>query len=499
MDLELTSRPSPVRCAVCHDELAAAPVPCDGCGTALHAECKAAVHGCPTIGCRNRLAPVVEAVEDKSDRERARARRLGVVALVNGAAALYVAGLCHLLLGRAPPESTLPSSPVALAFGASALLGALTLVLAVPSWRRSWLGTAALAMEIAWLILTGPQLVELLAWSRPLTEAEVREFADRIDRGHQSVFERIDVDAMLRQGDPFRASLPEDEQRGMRVRFREFQVANAKALAEEGGSVKVLPLTDARPTVVVRLVDRDGGLTYHEYVLDRGRDGDPTCSAVRDLRLLESWFTMTSHIMRASSRTRHQLQRLATLLNDDQPEAALRAFRRMGASLKADRGILLARLNAAQQVGEDEAEALADVISTTTVGDPAILRWELARLRGEDAASLEALDAIDRLVGTDPFLDALRADVQNAEGGSPVALELAKRATQALPDVEATWWSLLECAVPLRDHTNTRAALEKLVGTFRNEPLDIEESLDLSVFFNSADGAAWLAREPDDR
>lgn len=40
-----------LRCAVCHDALGARPEVCAGCGTQLHADCRALAGGCPTLGC----------------------------------------------------------------------------------------------------------------------------------------------------------------------------------------------------------------------------------------------------------------------------------------------------------------------------------------------------------------------------------------------------------------------------------------------------------------
>lgn len=47
--IDVVSAREPARCAVCHDggELGA----CPGCGTAWHADCRAGLATCPTLGC----------------------------------------------------------------------------------------------------------------------------------------------------------------------------------------------------------------------------------------------------------------------------------------------------------------------------------------------------------------------------------------------------------------------------------------------------------------
>jgi hypothetical protein len=493
MDLELTSRPSPVRCAVCHDELATAPVPCDGCGAALHAECRAAVHGCPTIGCRNRLAPVVEAAEGKGDRERARARRLGVVALFNGAAALYMAGFCHLLLGRAPPESTLPSSPVALAFGGSALVGALTLVLAVRSWRRSWLGTAALAMEIAWLILTGPQLLELLAWSRPLTEAEVQEFTARFKARDEAAHARVDVGAMIAVHDPERDRLSYDEREQLQRLYHWQQHSLAEQLHGDGGSLRVLHGgLENGPRLVLRALNRDLGVSYQELLLARGKDGQATCVDSLEVRTNDAWAAVHMRMNRLTRGKRAALVKIVQLANDGDLEAALATYEELPEATRLDRDFLAARLYVAQELDTERHVAALEALIAACPGELEVLRWELAVAREDERAALAALDAIDRRVGGDPFLDGLRAEAHSALGEHVRAMELANRVTETLPDLEGVYWILLGCAVEARDHRRTRYALERLTVTFHHPVSEVEGAVDLTDdFFASEDGEKW--------
>ncbi len=82
-------------------------------------------------------------------------------------------------------------------------------------------------------------------------------------------------------------------------------------------------------------------------------------------------------------------------------------------------------------------------------------------------------------------------------GDAPRALELARDAASAVPDVERVWWVLLDCALELADHAWTRVALERLVLTFRVDPTLIAESFDLVEFEASPESAAW--RDARDR
>lgn len=73
------------------------------------------------------------------------------------------------------------------------------------------------------------------------------------------------------------------------------------------------------------------------------------------------------------------------------------------------------------------------------------------------------------------------------------ALELARNAATAMPDVERVWWVLLETALTAPDHAWTAAALDRLVSAYRTEAELIAESYDLTEFESSPEAGAWLA------
>lgn len=89
--IEARARQGQLRCALCHDGLAAdAGRTCPACGTTTHAGCADEARGCPTLGCRQRRGPLTARRSDP-----------GAVAAVVAFAALVVplAGAVGLVLG----------------------------------------------------------------------------------------------------------------------------------------------------------------------------------------------------------------------------------------------------------------------------------------------------------------------------------------------------------------------------------------------------------------
>ena len=136
--------------------------------------------------------------------------------------------------------------------------------------------------------------------------------------------------------------------------------------------------------------------------------------------------------------------------------------------------------------------ALARPLPGADVGEPVVVAQGLALVGLALLAEVAAAGflAVERIEAHE------RGELEEI-GDAPRALELARDAASAVPDVERVWWVLLDCALELADHAWTSVALERLVLTFRGEPALIAESFDLAEFEASPESAAW--RDARDR
>jgi predicted Zn-dependent protease len=96
--------------------------------------------------------------------------------------------------------------------------------------------------------------------------------------------------------------------------------------------------------------------------------------------------------------------------------------------------------------------------------DPCVDLLTIDRLilggRWKDA--IAAFDRIDRVVGGDPYIDDLRANVHLRAGDPDMARKLARRAIDRDPTLDAGYWTLLEIALRRRDHEATARLLSTL-------------------------------------
>jgi hypothetical protein len=118
----------------------------------------------------------------------------------------------------------------------------------------------------------------------PPTEAEAKEFADRMTQAVQAR-DAAAIDQLVREEDLIERIISD---LGLSTRQRQAALRGmAKSLPQAGmgqqilrwingdGSYNLLRIraVDGRPRPLFRLIGSDGGFTYHEYILARHKDG----------------------------------------------------------------------------------------------------------------------------------------------------------------------------------------------------------------------------------
>jgi hypothetical protein len=205
----------PVRCALCHSDLAAAKVACAVCRTAVHADCGAELVACPTLGCP-RWRPMRRL-------SRSALRRLEAALVFLPSLLLAITGVALGWSAAGLPvlgpwwwrplsvEDALRAVPLlhalALVAAASAFAGGWALVRHAGRRRAAGLALASHVLLAAALV-TAPA-VGRHAWEVVLAR-HVDELRDEILAGDGPELERLGVLRVQRQGDGFALFTQED-------------------------------------------------------------------------------------------------------------------------------------------------------------------------------------------------------------------------------------------------------------------------------------------------
>ena len=268
-----------------------------------------------------------------------------------------------------------------------------------------------------------------------------------------------------------------------------------------------------QPRPIFRMLS-DGAVNYHELELGKSRkdhrvrvldvliytSGEALSDTFAGL-LVQS---MAAHEQGAdvarASRTMSEV-RAAQLAGN--VEEMRRLIATLPPAMRDNKAIRLMELTGAADLDEATYRDLIDRFERSFPGDPALdlVSLDGFYLRKDAAGSLKAIERIDQKVGGDPYLDMLRASAHLLEPTPEhlaAAETAAKRATEALPDLVGTWWTLATVRLTRGDHAGVVPVLETLERDFaigfdlaamRSQPV-------YASFLGSPEFTAWWASRP---
>lgn len=440
----------------------------------------------------------------------ARASRLerptttSLAAIVYGAVALLALCAGLLFASRHPLGWSGSLARLALALAPSLGLGAIAFAIA---WRarardmgRLVRGFSLLLASVELLAAGGliaTALVPTLLRRLPIGEAEAQAWAARLQQSPPELGRSLDLDPsfeLLQRELPF---TNDAERRAWVQALRARIEGQLRDLIEAGGRWDVLRVrVEPEPVLVARVLSPEGELAYQELRLARTGSGSIGWT---DQRYLGTGSSLQSGLLAQlegdTSSAARAHQAIRQILHAGQPAMALARYAALPAELRSDPIVLQVRLRAARAVGGMEhAVALGDLIAACRpeYGDEGY-RYELAMLEEAPDRALQALDALERRVGGDPFLDAQRAEVHRSHGDPEEATRLALQAVAAVPDLAEVWRVLRDCAAAAEDHVRTREAMERLVGGHGRDVEAVEAFEGYAEFLASPETARWQA------
>ncbi|MDA1055703.1 MAG: hypothetical protein O3C40_35355 [Planctomycetota bacterium] len=264
--------------------------------------------------------------------------------------------------------------------------------------------------------------------------------------------------------------------------------------------------------VWMRLNSDDQGLNYQDLIFFRGTTGQPHVS---DMYVVATGELLSETIRRmfiplAASANRNLLQRLTAAESEfvthadeiqqlmtqlrTQPALALAAYQRLPEVLRKNKSLMLIRVRAAASVDEQAYSAAIIDFRKAFPNDAAVdmlsIDWHF--MREEYDKSLAAIDALDRVVGGDPHLNALRANVYLEQGDYERAEAAANNAIEADPALEDAYWTLITAAMAKDDFAAMLERMKLLDSSFEMEWGDLSEIAEYASFVKSPQYQEWL-------
>ena len=171
-------------------------------------------------------------------------------------------------------------------------------------------------------------------------------------------------------------------------------------------------------------------------------------------------------------------------------------YQRLPAAWQRRRDVLEARVHAARHASEAEYQEALQALLQHHPGDVGglIKAIELELIRGRHEEALAAIEALDKAIGRDPFLDVRRAEVHVRAGRTAKARALATAFLEAEGPLADAYVVLAECAVAKGDFALAVGHYGR-ASTMRTNPIEPSEQVPGSAaFLASPEYKRWQAR-----
>jgi hypothetical protein len=182
------------------------------------------------------------------------------------------------------------------------------------------------------------------------------------------------------------------------------------------------------------------------------------------------------------------------LFLDRKPKEALQYFAKNVETMKRSRPAYRLRILIAQQLGSDMYRQAIEEFEHDWPEDPSLtfLRVKRHLLTKNPEKGLAAIDALDRAVKGDPFLNVLRAELYHAGGDLAKARACAEKVTVDEPGLDRGWWAAIAVGLAQKDFAATAKFLSASEKALKITHGDLSEIPDYKEFVQSPEYREWI-------
>jgi hypothetical protein len=257
------------------------------------------------------------------------------------------------------------------------------------------------------------------------------------------------------------------------------------------------PMVDGTPRPLFRMLG-DNGLNYHQLELDKRTGtikiadiyiyalGEPLSHTLGEATQMMLDSDGDSALARVPG-----IQRL--IASGDQ-RGALAAIEALPPRMRKVKMMMALEVIATSGGDAKRQSQAADAYANAFPNDPSLdlIRFDDVMTRMQYGELLAMLDRLDKRLGGDPYLDALRAQALNSSGKHAEAITAAKRAIAAEPGLEDAYWGLLAPQVASKDFAGAVATVKVLRDRFAADTAALQGDPRFAPLVDSKEYAAWM-------
>lgn len=283
---------------------------------------------------------------------------------------------------------------------------------------------------------------------------------------------------------------------------------------KQGGRFKFLRLgtVGTEQFALFRLKVPNQGVNYHQYILKRSEDGlvratdlylflsaERTSETIRRIWLPLSADVSKTFFERLLKPTPlmaalSSLKPLQQYLREGQFDRFMEAYYKLPEQVQHEKFLLLMRLQATQQISDEEYAKTIEVFRKHHPHDPALdfLLIDGYALKKEFEKSLECIDRTNEATGGDAYLVSTRAVTLAQLGRFDEAKKSADKAIEMEPAEQDSYWNAITVAILAKNDEETGNYLTLIENELHLQIGDLTQIPFYADFVKSGGYAKWL-------
>lgn len=283
---------------------------------------------------------------------------------------------------------------------------------------------------------------------------------------------------------------------------------------QEGGSFKMIHLheEDGRDRVLFRLALDNGGANYHDYPVVRQADGkvravdiyiftsgEMITETLRRLFISAAYEESKSILDRLSgkedafAKNMPLINKMSAAKNQGDNEAVLTCYKQLPAEVQKEKFVLLFAMMAAQNVNDEEYEAIIETFKTAHPKEPCLdfILIDYYFLRKEYAQALASCKRMDKLLDGDAHMRCMSGRLYNLQEKRPQAKAMFQKAVEIEDDFLPAYQELWAISLLDKDYDESVRLLDVMNQKCNTQFKELAESEDNAEFLQSPQYQKW--------
>lgn len=196
-----------------------------------------------------------------------------------------------------------------------------------------------------------------------------------------------------------------------------------------------------------------------------------------------------------------KIDTLTGLAEEKKYQEALALYKTMPKELQKDKMMQVMKLNIAHEAGEEAYKSATKEYRKLFPDDCGLeyMQMNMAMMGHNDTTKLfSAIDALDKRIGGDPYLNIIRSDISYSFNNTVQARSYLEKAIKTDPELEDGYWRLIGLLIDAGKYDDAVSYFPEMQKRFKVNPANFLPRDQYNAFWQAESYKKWAEKNPID-